>query len=227
MDDFAVKPIPYQETKSWLLYKHYAHRMPPITHAFGLYHEKILVGVCTYGHPFSSDLKKCMGEKWANKLLELNRLCVNEGLPKNTLSWFVAQTFKLLPKPTPIVSYADTAQGHHGYIYQATNWLYTGTSTPFLDYKVKGLEHLHNQSVCDLVGRADKNGNVAGKSRYQLLVDRFGAENVYKEERSIKHRYFMFLGNKRETREMRSALSYPPSNTLKAITQGTMPLLRL
>jgi hypothetical protein len=167
-----------------------------------------------------------MGEKWASKLLELNRLCVNEGLPKNTLSWFVAQTFKLLPKPTPIVSYADTAQGHHGYIYQATNWLYTGTSTPFLDYKVKGLEHLHNQSVCDLVGRADKNGNVAGKSRYQLLVDRFGAENVYKEERSIKHRYFMFLGNKRETREMRSALSYPPSNTLKAITQGTMPLLR-
>ncbi len=25
-----------------------------------------------------------------------------------------------------IVSYADTSQNHHGYIYQATNWIYTG-----------------------------------------------------------------------------------------------------
>ena len=73
---------------------------------------------------------------------------------------------------------------------------------------VKGYEHLHSQSICDLVGRADKNPNVAGKSRYQLLVDKFGSENVYKVERSMKYRYFMFLGNKKEVREMKKALTY-------------------
>ena len=28
------------------------------------------------------------------------------------------------------MSYADPNNNHHGYIYQATNWLYTGESTP-------------------------------------------------------------------------------------------------
>lgn len=205
---FKVSPIQYSDTKEWLLHKHYAHRMCPITYAFGLYEGNKLRGVCTYGHPFSSDLKKCMGMEWADKLMELNRLCVDDGLPRNTLSWFVSQTFRLLPKPMPIVSYADSAYHHHGYIYQATNWVYTGTSQPFIDYMVKGYEGMHSQTICDLVGRADKNSNVAGKSRYKLLVDKFGEENVYKVPRSMKHRYFMFLGSKSEKRVMRNALSY-------------------
>lgn len=208
-NEYSVKPIQAKETYDWLLHKHYAHRLPSITYAFGLYNkDNILVGVCTYGHPFSSMLKRCMGEEWFDKMLELNRLCVNDGLPKNTLSWFVSQTFKFLPKPTPLVSYADTEHNHHGYIYQATNWIYTGLSAPFQDYVVKGFEHLHNQSVCDLVGRADTDENVAGKSRYQLLVEKFGEENVYKVDRSRKHRYFYFLGNKREIRNMRKSLMY-------------------
>lgn len=207
-EEYSVKPIMTCETKDWLLHKHYAHRLPSITYAFGLYHGEILIGICTYGHPFSSQLKKCMGDEWFDKIMELNRLCVNEGLPQNALSWFVAQTFKLLPKPMPLVSYADTAHNHHGYIYQATIWIYTGISAPFMDYVVKGYEHLHNQSVCDLVGRADKDDEVGGKSRYQLLVDKFGAENVYKVERSQKHRYFYMLGNKRDKKRMMKSLTY-------------------
>lgn len=205
---FRVCPIDYDETKQWLLYKHYAHRMPPISFSFGLYNDNVLVGVCTYGHPCTQSVRKMCGEKYELALLELNRLCVNDGLPRNALSWFVAKTLKMLPTPTPVVSYADTAYHHHGYIYQATNWIYTGTTEPFLDYKVKGMEHLHNQTICDIVGRADKDPNVAGKSRYKLLVDMFGEENVQKVERSIKHRYFMFLGNRREKKEMMKACHY-------------------
>ena len=202
-----VCSIDNEETKDWLLHVHYAHRLPSISYAFGLYDNNILIGICTYGHPVTSCARKVLGEEYMDSILELNRLCVKEGLPRNTLSWFVSQTFKLLPKPVPLISYADTAYNHHGYIYQATNWIYTGTSEPFTDYKVKGYENLHNQTICDLVGRAD-NGNVAGKSRYQLLVEKFGEENVYKVERSLKHRYFYFLGNKREVMKMKQALRY-------------------
>lgn len=204
--NFRVIPIKYEETKEWLLYKHYAHRMPPITYAFGLYDNNMLIGVCTYGHPFSASLKKCMGDKWSQVLLELNRLCVNDNLPKNTLSWFVAQTFRFLPKPVPIVSYADSAFNHHGYIYQATNWLYTGMSAPFQDYVVRGLEDKHNLTIGDMVGRSDKKGR--GRDRVKILKDMFGEGNVYKKERSRKYRYFMFLGNKKEKREMLRALTY-------------------
>ena len=38
----------------------------------------------------------------------------------------VSKCLKLLPRPMIIVSYSDTRQGHNGYIYQATNWIYTG-----------------------------------------------------------------------------------------------------
>lgn len=183
--------------------------MPNITYAFGLFlrEGKKLIGVCTYGHPFSSQLKKSV-VGYESKMFELNRLVVNDGLPRNTLSWFVGQTFKQLPKPMALVSYSDTERNHHGYIYQATNWLYTGLSTPFMDYVIKGYEDLHNQSICDSVGRADRNPNVAGKSRLQLLKDRFGEDNVMLKECSRKHRYFYFLGDKRQKRAMRKALTY-------------------
>lgn len=206
--NYKVFPIDTFDTKEWLLKKHYAHRMCPISYAFGLFENNVIVGVCTYGHPFSPGLKKCLGEAYHDTLLELNRLCVNDNLPKNTLSWFVSQTFKFLPKPVPIVSFADSEQGHHGYIYQATNWIYTGLSVPFTDVKVKGFEHLHQASIGDKVGRADKNENVAGKSRKKLLEEKFGKENIFLEERARKHRYFMFLGSKSDKKKMLKCLTY-------------------
>ena len=126
-------------------------------------------------------------------------------MPKNALSYFVSQSLKQLPKPKVIVSYADTSQNHHGYIYQATNWIYTGLSVAFRDYMVKGFEHLHSGSIMDLVGRSDKNGHL---DKVKLLKDKFGEDNVYMIERPRKHRYFMLLGNRAQKKEMRKNLIY-------------------
>lgn len=125
-----VKPIKKYETKSWLIKKHYAKRMPSICFAFGLYDKSVLVGVCTYGMSPSSTLSESIaGEKYKKSVLELNRLVVNDGLPKNSLSFFVSQTIKMIPKNTIVVSFADTNMGHTGYIYQATNFVYTGLTS--------------------------------------------------------------------------------------------------
>ena len=205
--DWSVQRIPFSEIKEWVLYKHYAHRVPPVSFAFGLYDKDgILQGICTYGHPLSSTLKNIFGSEYADRLLELNRLVVNDGLPRNALSYFVTRTFSYLPTPTPLVSYADTARDHHGYIYQATNWWYTGLSAEFEDYVVKGLEHLHNTTIGDRIGRADKAGH--GISHVAMLREVYGDENVYLRKRSRKHRYFYFLGNKRQKRQMMSLLPY-------------------
>mgnify|MGYP006969545401 FL=1 len=32
----------------------------------------------------------------------------------------------MIQAPCCVVSYADDSRGHNGYIYQATNWIYTG-----------------------------------------------------------------------------------------------------
>lgn len=194
---YTVKSIDSYICKEWLLYKHYARRIPPIEYSFGLFDKNGLTqGVITFGTPVSNTLR----EMFQNyKLIELNRLVVNDGLPKNTLSYFLSQSLKLLPKPLVIVSYADTSKNHHGYIYQATNWLYTGLSAEFKDYMVKGMEHLHGASVFDL-SRGKEN-------RVEWLKEKFG-DKLYMKDRPRKHRYFMFLGNKKDKKNMLNMLPY-------------------
>lgn len=188
-DKYKVKTVPQYQTKSWLLNKHYAKRVPSISYSFGLYDDdKILQGVCTFGFPPNQEYNNgaCV---FANKIsvltLELNRLVVNDGLPKNTLSYFVSGCLKLLPKPSCIVSYADPNNGHHGYIYQATNWIYTGTSTPKFVYTFE------DGSTFDIRRGIDKKGK------------------IIKRERVLStHRYFKFLGNKKQAKEMLKNLKY-------------------
>ena len=123
-----VLPIKNEESYEWLLKKHYAKRIPQIMFAFGLYESDELLGVVTYGIPASPSL--CMGicgKDYSAKVLELNRVCLLNN-DKNQASFLVANSIKLLPKPTIVVSYADTNKGHVGYVYQATNFIYTGLS---------------------------------------------------------------------------------------------------
>ena len=59
---YTVKSIKYDQTKEWLLHKHYAKRMPPIEYAFGLYDyyfEQSIRGLFkhpSYGLPMSPAL---------------------------------------------------------------------------------------------------------------------------------------------------------------------------
>lgn len=105
-----------------------------------------------------------------------------------------------------IVSYADTSHNHHGYIYQATNWIYTGLSVAFKDAVVKGMENMHHSSIADLVGRCSDLPK--GVSQVALMKEKFGEENVYYIERPRKHRYFYFVGDKRQVRDMKELLIY-------------------
>jgi hypothetical protein len=194
--NYEIRSIDYQDCKEWFLKKHYAKRIPPIDFCFGLYDKEILVGICSYGTPVSHPLRSIFTDY---KLYELNRLVINENMPKNTLSYFVSSTLKKLPNPCVVISYADTSHNHHGFIYQATNFVYTGLSAKFMDYMVQGMEHLHGASVFDM-SRGQKN-------RVQWLKNKFG-NKLYMKERPRKHRYFYFIGDKRTKKNMLKILPY-------------------
>jgi len=192
---YLVRQITTKQTHYFLLNIHYAKRIPSISYAYGLFDNGDLVGVVCYGTPASSTLcKGICGEQWQKSVLELNRLVLLNNKP-NEASRLVGASFKLLPKPRIIVSFADTAQNHEGIVYQATNFLYTGLSAKFRDPKVKGLEHQHHATY----GHGLTN---------KQIIQKFGADNVYFVERSRKHRYIIFLGNKLEKKIMRNALKY-------------------
>lgn len=189
-----VLPIKNEESYPWLLSKHYAKRIPQIMFAFGLYEDNQLVGVCTYGIPASPSL--CMGicgKEYSDKVLELNRVCLMDNT-KNQASFLVANSIKLLPKPTIVVSYADTGKGHVGYVYQATNFLYTGLSANRVDWTVKGLEHKHSKTLSDGM-------------TLESIKEKYG-DDFYYTERSRKHRYIYFHGDKRQKKLMNKLLKY-------------------
>jgi hypothetical protein len=188
-EKYKIKSIPNYQTKEWLLYKHYAKRMCSISYAFGIFMDDLLVGVCTFGSPPSRAL--CIGvcgEKNSHKVYELNRLCINEDLEKNVLSFFVSNCLKLLPNDLIIVSYADTSMNHHGYIYQATNWIYTGLSAKRTERFDPNNPQKHSKTVTN-----NKNLN------YQDLEVR---------ERPQKHRYIYFTGNKTQIKHNKKNLNY-------------------
>jgi len=189
-----VIQIQPKETYQWLLEKHYAKRIPQIMHAFGLYVDGALKGVVTYGIPASPAL--CMGicgKEYSDKVLELNRLCLMEN-NKNESSFLVSNSIKLLPKPTIVVSYADTSQGHVGYVYQATNFLYTGLSANRVDWTIRGMEHKHSKTISDGM-------------TLESIKEKYG-DDFYYTERSRKHRYIFFHGSKTDKKIMRKLLKY-------------------
>jgi hypothetical protein len=193
-----VLPIKPEEAEPWLLKKHYAKRMCPISYAFGVYRDTQLIGVVTYGTPVSSALRVGVcGEKWMDNVIELNRLCCEN--EKNVASILVGRSLKMLPKPFVVVSYADTEQGHIGYVYQATNFVYTGLSAKRTDWKLKGMEHLHGATVADM-SRGQEN-------RAQWMRDNFG-DDFYLEDRARKHRYVYFVGSRSQKKAMLSDLLY-------------------
>jgi hypothetical protein len=143
MIDYTVKEISYDDTKPFILEKHYAKRMPSISFAYGLFEQNKLIGVCTIGKPASPFLcKGICGEEEQKRVFELNRLVLNEDTQKNTASFFVGSVLRALKENDLIlVSYADEGMGHYGYVYQATNWIYTGKTKARTDKYMPGKKH--------------------------------------------------------------------------------------
>lgn len=198
-DKYSIKPIDRYEAMDWILNKHYAKRKCSISYSFGLYQGNILVGVCTFGFPpnYNYNDGKCVFNNFECLTLELNRLVVNDGLEKNTLSFFVSSALDMLPKPSCIVSYADPNVGHHGYIYQATNWIYTGESN------LKHRYTFENGQSFDIRRGLEGKGKI-----------------VKKEQLLPTHRYLFFNANKKQRKKMLSDLKmnllpYPKGTNLR------------
>lgn len=202
---FEVRSIDADECKEWLLYKHYAHRLVNIVHAFGLYDNKILVGVCTYGMPLNDNCCLMCGPDYKENVLELNRLIKNDGLPNNIQTWFVAQTFKILPKPFIVLSYSDPNNGHNGYTYQALNFMYTGKGGYPAEYIWNHRQITGRNIMEQSWWRANNLPFDKHKTVNQNFIDAGGTIIP----QMPKNRYVLFLGSKTDKRKMRSLLKWP------------------
>jgi hypothetical protein len=184
----AVGPIDQKEASRLVVLRHYLHRRPPISHAYGLFLDGDLCGVCTFGVPPSRHLQMSACPTRPSSVIELNRLWVDDTLGRNTESWFVSRCLKLLPAFI-VVSYADTAWKHRGYIYRALSWRFAGVTdeerkTPRFDY------------LCP------------GKHTREAFRSGDGA-NSQKVRRLPKYKYWTVTGNRRDKRALLAASGWP------------------
>ena len=182
-----VDPVDSRTAATAVVLHHYLHRRPPISYAYALRLDNKLVGVVTFGTPPSRHLQKSACPTDPAQVIELNRLWVDDVMPRNTESWFVARALALLP-PVIVVSYADTTHGHSGYVYRALNFNYAGWTdmerrTPRYDYLPE---------------------DPAAHSR-----DAFRNGYTSKVRRRPKVKYWIVTGNKSDRRRLAALCGWP------------------
>ena len=191
---WAIEPVVAQ---SIVKKHHYLKRSASAMFTFGLFDGMDLLGVAIYGKPASPSL--CVGvcgPDESERVVELTRLWIEDGTPKNTESYFIGKTLQLLPTNYDIVvSYAEIAAGHSVIIYHATNWIYTGLSDAHVEWRLDGESNKHSRHLFDEHGGIDK-----AKAHY--------GEKMQRHERGRKHRYIMFRGTKARKKALKSKLRY-------------------
>lgn len=180
-----VLEIKYEIASDFLLPRHYSGRIPTISKAFGWYVKGELKAVCTFGKPASPNIcTGICGEKYADNVYELNRLCREDGFEEPLSAFVSACLRRLRVMHWIIVSYSDTAMNHHGYIYQACNFIYTGETKERTDI-------------------------YTGDGKHNRHYTKDDTNNGIRQVRSAKHRYIYFCTYlKAEKQAWKNALQY-------------------
>lgn len=126
--DWQVFSLPqHGEAVAFLRAVHYGKGAPNTsTYRHGLYRAGVLVGdlmgVALWIPPTRAAAAS-VDEQWTG-VLALSRFAVHPEAPKNAASYLLAASMRHIDRhrwPT-LLTYADTAHGHTGAIYRATNW---------------------------------------------------------------------------------------------------------
>ena len=147
---------------------------------------------------FAWGMNKSLGSPYGlaiNECCELVRIALRPHQVQ--VSRMMALALKWLNKQSKglrlVVSFADPAAGHHGGIYQATNWIYTGQSAANFEWRLNGKR---------LNKRAYTRHNF-GNPKMQVPP---GARRV---ELPGKHRYLMPLDAEMRAKVLPLARPYP------------------
>lgn len=147
------------------------------------------IGVVIFGRGATPNLGKPYGLA-QTECVELVRIALRDHA--TPVSKIAAIAIRILKKSNPnvrlIVSFADRSQGHHGGIYQAGNWVYSGEGQPATFYMIKGkLTHprsigakglAQNMKGARQLDPKAEAVEVPGKHRYLMPLDKHMRKRV-------------------------------------------------
>jgi len=155
---------------------HYSGRLSKSRNVYiGVWEQDVFAGVVVFGMGSGN---ATLGTRYSlpahGAMAELTRIALRPG-HATPVSRVIAIALKLLRKQSPglrlLTSMADLAQGHHGGIYQAAGWLYTGQTEPDVEYFYRGAWRHHRTVTSTASARGLPSRPCLPKHRYLMPLD--------------------------------------------------------
>ena len=195
--DWATHEAAKYAVETW----HYSRVLPvPPLVKIGAWERDKFIGVVIFSRGATPSLLRPFGLSQTEGC-ELTRVALtNHDAPVSRVVKLAMQFLKRNSSELRlIVSFADPSEGHHGGIYQAGNWIYSGCSASSTEYIGPDGKRWHARMV-------KKQGwtTVQGKRRRTLTPDQ-----CTPVEKPGKHRYLMPLDDEMRARILPLAKPYP------------------
>jgi hypothetical protein len=133
-NQWEVLPISHKDVVDFVSKHHYAKGCANTSVArFGLFYQgdrKTIHGVSMWMPPIVGAGKKVCDNH--RVVLGLSRFCLHDDRPDNSGSFLLSRSVQLLDKERwkVMLTYADSAKGHTGGLYRASNWFFHGKTNP-------------------------------------------------------------------------------------------------
>lgn len=139
----------YQAAKYACEHWHYSKSIPTPPYNFvGVWENSVFIGCVIFSRGASDSLGKPYGLV-SSECCELTRVALTND--HSTVSRILMISIRFLKQRCPgiklIISYADPNNGHHGGIYQATNWIYSGITSADAKYIDSNGKAWHSRQV--------------------------------------------------------------------------------
>lgn len=151
--EIVIKVIPSNVANPFVKKYHYSGKVVNNSSLhFGAFLDGRLHGVLSYGP--STDKRRILplveGTGW-NDYLGLNRMAFDDYLPRNSESYCIGKTIRMIRKRAPhikwIISFADGCSCGDGTIYRASNFLLTGIKENSAIIQLPSGEKIHQLSL--------------------------------------------------------------------------------
>lgn len=203
--EIVIKVIPSNVANPFIKKCHYSGKVVNNSSLhFGAFLDGRLHGVLSYGP--STDKRRILplveGTGW-NDYLELNRMAFDDYLPRNSESYCIGKTIRMIRKRAPhikwVISFADGCSCGDGTIYRASNFLLTGIKENNAIIQLPSGEKIHQIALTSQPTK--KRPELGGKS----LVDISGGAasiSAYlrhtggKKQNGYQLRYIYFIDKK-------------------------------
>ncbi len=210
--DWATHEAARFAVENW----HYSEVLPvPPLVKVGAWEDGKFIGVVIFSRGANNNLLKPFGLTCVEGC-ELTRVALTQH--KTQVSRIIKMAMMFLKKNSPslrlIVSFADPSEGHHGGIYQAGNWIYTGLRPPTTEFIAPDGKQWHGRMV-------SKDGKIKVQGKYRSCWKTSQCTPVIKQG---KHRYLMPLDTEMRKQILTLSKPYPKRASSETVdTSGNLP----